>query len=169
MNDQNEVWTTINDFPNYEVSSLGNVRNIDTKELRKAQLNHRGFPTLTLYNSPDPSRYVRQVNKLVAEHFCTPPRYSNENAVWHIDGDLTNCHASNLKWDLRPRVLEWNDMCRDGTPKLKTPRILHNASGRIFDSAFEVGLFVGDTETSVVRHIENYPPHYADRARYRYV
>lgn len=169
MSDDIEMWLTINEFPKYEVSSFGNVRNIDTKEARKAHVNHQGFPTLTLYNSPNPSRYVRQLNKLVAEHFCPPPNFSNENSIWHINGDLTDCRAVNLKWDSRPRVLEWNTMHRDAVPKYKSPKIVHNDSGQVFDTAFDVGLYFGDTESAIISHIENYPPQYAHLARYRYV
>lgn len=164
-----EEWREIEGFPLYEVSNLGRIRNAKANQIRKTQLNHQGFPTLVLYNTPDPTRYVRQLNKLVATAFLPQPDTSDMTSVWHLDGDLENCAADNLKWDRRDRVLEWNEMHRVRQPRLRTPDVMDNSSGRVYTSAFECGLAVGDIESAVVAHIERYPDHLADRAKYRYV
>lgn len=164
-----EEWRVVHDFPKYEVSSQGRIRHVETQDVRKVQINHRGFPTLVLYDSLSPSRYIRQLNKLVAEAFCPPPKYSDQTAVWHENGDLTDCRASNLKWDTRSRVLKWNEMHRTGQPSLRTPRVIDSETGRVFNNAFECAMYLGKLETEIVSHIENYPPQYSDRAKYRYV
>ena len=164
-----EEWRVIEEFPKYGVSSLGNIRNEQTGRLRSIHVNHQGFPNLVLYDSPDPTRYIRQVNRLVAEAFLPLPEHRTLNAIWHIDGDLLNCRADNLRWDRRDRVLEWNEMQRTGTPKYRTQRVQYNRTGDIFENAYEAGMATGEIESSIIGHIEKYPEQYADRARYRYV
>lgn len=165
-----EIWRPIQGFPDYQISNLGRiVHNERPSVIRKTAVNHKGFPSLVLFTKEHPgSRYLRQVNQLVAEAFLGPPT-ARLNSVWHIDGDFTNCAVDNLKWDMRARVMEWNEMHRVGIPKYKTPRVMHNKTGDIYENAFECGIAVGDIETAIVSHIEKYPPQYADRARFRYV
>lgn len=165
-----EVWLTVEEFPEYLVSNLGAIRHKDRPEAdRKIAPNHRGFPTLALFKPPHKNRYVRQLNKLVANAFLAPPRYSDQTSVWHIDGDLLNCRADNLKWERRDRVLEWNEMNRGGAPRYTTPKVLHRESGMVFANALECGLYFGETESTVVAHIERYNAMYVDRAKYSYV
>ena len=164
-----EEWRLIQDFPKYSISSLGRIQNVATKSIRSVRNNHQGFPTLVLYKQDNPTRFVRQVNMLVAQQFLDEPEHRNMTSVWHINGNFEDCRAVNLKWDTRARVMEWNRMWRDGTPQLRTPKVMINGSGRVFNNAYECGLYVSDLETAIVSHIENYPAQYADRARYRYV
>lgn len=165
-----EDWRPVDGFPDYQVSNLGRVIHTDRPNTtRKTSVNHQGFPTLVLFHKEHPgARYLRQVNKLVARAFLGPPP-QRMDSVWHLDGDLQNCQADNLKWDMRARVLEWNDMHRTGEPKYRTKRVMENKTGRVFANAYECAINVGEIETAIVTHIEKYPPQYADRARYRYV
>ncbi len=166
---EEEVWVPINDFPDYLVSTLGGVRHVDRPLQRKAAPNHRGFPTLALFRKPSQSRYVRQLNKLVAEAFCSAPEYDDQTSVWHIDGDILNCRADNLKWESRDRILEWNEMHRLQEPKYKTPAVMLNRTGRVFPNAFELAIHEGVLESAVIAHAERYTDAYADRAKYQYV
>lgn len=165
-----ETWKVIEEFPDYQISSLGRIIHKDRPETpRRVNINHAGFPTLTLFKKEHGgARYVRQVNKLVAIAFLGPAP-KRLDSIWHFDGDLLNCYADNLKWDMRARVLEWNEMHRTMTPKYKTPKVMVNATGDVYDNAFMCGLAVSEIETAVVTHIENYPAQYADRARFMYV
>lgn len=167
---QEELWREVEGFDDYRVSNLGRIVHVDRPTLaRKTNVNHQGFPTLVLYTKDHPgARYLRQVNQLVAKAFIGPPG-PKQDAVWHIDGDPLNCQADNLRWDMRARVMEWNEMHKDPKPKYKTGRVMINSTGRTFANAFELALFVGDIETAIVSHIEKYPPQYADRARYQYI
>lgn len=167
---QEEIWRPVDGFPDYQVSNLGRVIHLERPNTtRKTSVNHQGFPTLVLFHKDHAgARYLRQLNKLVAMAFIGPPPRKMDS-VWHLDGDFQNCQADNLKWDMRARVLEWNDMNRTGTPKFRTPRVMENKTGRIFNNAYECALAVGDIETAVVTHIEKYPLQYVDRARYQYV
>jgi hypothetical protein len=165
-----EIWRRIEEFPDYLISNYGQVVHVDRPNTpRSVAINHQGFPSLVLFKKEHPgSRYLRQVNKLVATTFV-PQTVAKLNSVWHKDGDFLNCHADNLKWDLRARVMEWNEMNRDGVPKFRTGRVMDNKTGRIYENAFELALHIGATESEVVRRIEAYPAHLEDRAPYKYV
>lgn len=166
---EDEEWGPIAEFPNYLISNLGQIRHKDRVEPRKFSINHQGFPVVVLWVEDNPTRYLRQVNRLVAETYLPPPEHRTLTAVWHIDGNFENCRADNLKWDRRDRVLEWNDMQRTGQPQYHTPKVMYNRTEEIFANAYEAGLATGEIESSVIGNIEKYPEQYADRARYRYV
>jgi hypothetical protein len=164
-----EEWREIQEFDLYLVSDLGNVRRIDRENNRKLYLNAQGFPCIVLFRDPIKTRYVRQVNKLVATAFIPPSDDYMATSVWHKDGDLLNCMAQNLKWERRDRVMEWNEMNRRGTPKYHTPPVRVNASGEIYETAYHAGLATGEIESAVMYRIQIMPDQYADQGKYMYV
>lgn len=167
---QNEIWHEIDEFPHYHVSNYGRIKHVNRDEARKITVNERGFPVVLLSSKTSPSRYLRQVNMLVAKAFLPPPQFKDETAIWHIDGDLTNCRAENLRWEMRSRVLEWNEMHRTGTPKYTTPRVRNNRTGRVYANAFECAMEEGIIESAIVFRIERQARHTEDdEARYRYL
>jgi hypothetical protein len=167
---EEEEWKVIEEFPRYMVSNLGDVKHIDRHEPRKISVNNKGFPIVVLFGQDSKTRYLRQINKLVASAFLRPTTFHDETAVWHIDGDLLNCRADNLKWALRSHVLEWNEMHRSRVPKFKTPHIRDNQTGEIFSNALECGLANGELESKVLWRIERQARNTTDpEARYMYV
>lgn len=167
---EGEEWREIQELPHYLISTHGRVKHIDNVNPRKVSLNHRGIPVVTLYASDSKTRCLRQINTLVAKAFLSPPIYEDETAVWHIDGDFTNCHFSNLRWDTRGRVLEWNEMNRSKEPKYKTPMVKNNRTGVVYENALECGLNEGQLESAIVWRIERQATHlYDEDARYRYI
>lgn len=172
---ENEEWREIADFPHYKISGHGRVQHVDRREPRKISINDKGFPIVTLFGSDRKTRYLRQVNKLVAEAFVPKPVYDEPgiydlNSVWHLDGDLTNCRATNLKWEIRPAVLEWNEMHRTRQPKFKTPRVRNNRTGITYENAYECAMAEGELESKIVWRIERQALHMEDdNARYRYI
>lgn len=166
---ENEEWVPIEDFPNYMISDHGRVKHVARDEVRKLTTNSRGFVVIAISRAPDPTKYLRQVNKLVAEAFLPPPKYHDDTSVWHIDGDLQNCHVRNLMWERRDRVLEWNAMHRDKGPRYKTPPVKNNRTGMIYRNAYECAMDEKVLESYVVSRIERQASHiYDDKARYRY-
>lgn len=167
---ENETWHAIEDFPHYLVSDYGRVKRHDSETVRQVVLNDKGFPVVTLYGADSKTRYLRQINKLVAMAFLHPPQFSDETAVWHKDGDLQNCNAENLNWDTRARVLEWNEMHRSKKPKFNTPRVMNNRTNTVYANALEAGLGDGLLESAVVWRVERQARHmYDPSARYRYL
>lgn len=85
-------WKAITDYPNYEVSDAGEVRNVITGKIIKGALGSSGYPRVTLC----PGKKDMTVHRLVALHFIENPE--NKPMVDHIDRDRTNNHVSNLRW-----------------------------------------------------------------------
>lgn len=167
---ENEEWREVKELPHYLVSNHGRVRKASGDVIRKVSVGDKGFPQLTLYGRDGKTRYLRQINKLVAGAFLYPPRFPDETSVWHLDGDLNNCRADNLKWDTLGRVREWNEMHRTYQPKIKTPMVKNNRTGIVYENAFECALAEGKLETEIVSRVERQARHEEDdSARYRYI
>lgn len=167
---ENEEWREVKELPHYMISNYGRVKRVDQLEARKVQLNDKGFPIITLYGADSKTRYLRQINKLVATAFLPEPLYQDETAVWHLDGNLANCVLENLKWETRSRVLEWNEMHRSLEPKMRTPMVRNNRTGITYDNAFECGMAEGMLESAIVWRVERQARHMEDdAARYRYI
>ena len=91
-----ERWRIIQDFPNYEVSSLGKVRNIKTLKILKPQHNKRGgnYPYVDLrYNG---QRDCINIHNLVADNFLGPRPPDTD--IHHKDTDRDNPAESNLEY-----------------------------------------------------------------------
>jgi len=91
-----EKWITIADFPNYQVSNCGNVKNQITNKLMKLQVKC-GYCKVSLVNKN--SRNGHFVHRLVALEFLDNPE--NKTDVNHKDKNKTNNNLSNLEWMTR--------------------------------------------------------------------
>ena len=92
-----EEWKPIKDWEVfYEISNLGNVRNIKTGKLIKGDINNCGYYRVLLYHNNKRQRYFR--HRLVAEHFIINDDVNNKKFVNHIDGDKSNNAIHNLEW-----------------------------------------------------------------------
>ena len=88
-----EEWLPINDYENYEVSSLGQVRNKQTKRILKAGSNG-GYLSVGLRQNG--SSKSCSVHRLVAFAFIENPE--NKAHVNHKDKVRSNNTVSNLEW-----------------------------------------------------------------------
>lgn len=89
-----EVFKMIDEFPKYDISNFGQVRNRSTGRLLKQGDNGKGYIIVCLQK--DKKQYTKTVHRLLCETFIDNP--NNYKCVDHIDRCKTNNHISNLRW-----------------------------------------------------------------------
>lgn len=89
-----EIWRPIENFPNYIISSVGRVMNINTKRLLKLYLDKRGYYTVNLWKQN--KGYTKQVHQLVFKSF-NPSIDLTDFVINHKDGNKTNNALDNLE------------------------------------------------------------------------
>lgn len=94
-----EQWAKIPDWPSYEVSNLGKVRNLLTSRVLKPALRS-GYLYLVLchHGKKHPSAAI---HRLVAETFCFKPLFPVTCEVNHKNGNKQDNRAQNLEWVTR--------------------------------------------------------------------
>jgi len=63
----NEIWIEMFDFPNYEVSNMGNVRNAKTK--KQLKFHHDGKQYLLVRLHYNKKKYTKRVSRLIWNSF----------------------------------------------------------------------------------------------------
>jgi len=94
-----EIFKPIKDFPNYEISNLGNVKSLGNSKWRKEKIMkssvwNKGYKMLILCKNG--KEKAMQVHRLIATAFIPNPL--NKPQVNHIDGNKINNSVSNLEW-----------------------------------------------------------------------
>lgn len=91
-----EVYLPIDDFPNYEVSNYGNVKNVKSGQILKACKNCNGFYYVWLYRNAGEERKTKVIKKLVADAFIN--KSDQRPCLNNIDGDISNNCEFNLRY-----------------------------------------------------------------------
>lgn len=97
-NNINEEWKQVADFPDYEISNLGRVRN-STGKFLKPQVNPKnGYSQIMLHNGINGKKIkLHYLHRLVATYFLPQPQ-EGQTQINHKNGDRQNNTASNLQW-----------------------------------------------------------------------
>lgn len=120
---ETEIWKDIEGYDNYEVSTLGQVRNKKTGHATFGSLNDQGYLRVSL------EKKTHNVHRLVALAFLENP--NNYPTVDHKDRIKTNNNLTNLQWASREMqnqnrdcVLNANNIClrKDGQYKVDIRR-----------------------------------------------
>lgn len=111
-----ERWKAIKGFQHYQVSNLGRIRkteytdrysNIREQKLISQVLNKNGYYYVTLIDT-EGKHHFRTVHRLVAMAFLGVPanKHVKRSKVTHIDGNMTNNAADNLRWNVETTIEE---------------------------------------------------------------
>lgn len=94
-----EIWKSIEGYPNYEVSNLGRVRslNYNKTKIRNLYIDENGYKKITL--SKNCKIKTLKVHRLVAQAFLPNP--NNYTEVNHKDENPSNNCVENLEWCTR--------------------------------------------------------------------
>ena len=141
-----EKYIIINEFDNYAISNLGNIKNVKTGKVLKQCLNPRGYYSYTFYKKGIKKTF--RIHRLVALYFIDNP--NNLPYVNHIDGDKTNNKAENLEWCTAKQNDEHTR--RTGLKVQEKPVLAENVENgeRIaFKSVSEAGAILGINKGSI--------------------
>ena len=89
-----EIWKKIKAYPNYEISSLGKVKNLNTYQNMKLRKRDDGYIDVGLTKNGEQKNEL--LHRLVGKTFCK--KQSGEVEVDHIDKNRSNNKSSNLRW-----------------------------------------------------------------------
>lgn len=102
-----EYWKPIKDFEGlYEISNLGRVKSlfgwngrthVPREKIMKSSISQNHYACVSLHKNK--KQYRREIHRLVAEAFVPNPDGKPE--VMHLDEDMYNNVATNLKWGTR--------------------------------------------------------------------
>ncbi|CAL6005042.1 HNH_endonuclease [Hexamita inflata] len=89
-----EEYRDIDDFENYEVSNLGQVKNKTTGRILKQRDSNNGYLVVGLQQNK--IQKICYIHRLVAQAFLENP--NNYNEVDHVDCVKFNNNVQNLRW-----------------------------------------------------------------------
>lgn len=148
-----ERWVPAYEFEgDYEVSSVGRVRNVWTGKVLKLTTNAKGYKTVSL--SIGGKSYTRRVNRLVAESFTEGDHTGLD--VNHIDGDKANNRLDNLEFCTRKEnvehALEHGLMVPNDFGK-KRIKVRCVETGKVYDSIRACGRDINVDPSEVSRRL----------------
>jgi hypothetical protein len=91
-----EMYLSIDDYPTYEVSNYGQVKNKTTGRILRPAINSNGYELVDLCDGG--KRKTLTIHRLVLEAFEGISKNENQKCVDHIDNDRTNNCLFNLRW-----------------------------------------------------------------------
>lgn len=141
-----EDWIEIEDFPSYEVSSHGRVRNRSTGRVL-LESRHPRTGLLMVFLRRDLKQHTRTIHKLVAAahlypgpHGCVPI---------HLDGNRDNNRADNLDWKPLPFARELTEERGRDRP-IDPRRVRFIEKEKVYTNALEAARDLGGLEKLVL-------------------
>ena len=143
-------WRIIDEFPDYEVSDEGQVRNISTQQMLGIFDNGNGVLQVVL--TKNKKKWARAVHRLVANAFLDLPPVGYVPIF--LDGDRTNLSASNLEWKPRWFAVKRTLQAKRVIPMDDRPIIMLKTE-EIYPNALECAKAIGGLEELVLITAQN--------------
>ena len=122
-----EIWKDCKNWPNHQVSNLGNVRRLPYNVIRNGKVWRYSEKYYTF--KVGKNGYVGNVHRLVAEAFIPNP--DNLPEVNHKDEDKTNNRVDNLEWCTHAYNNSYNDKGKKIGDKLRGRRLTEEHKSKI--------------------------------------
>lgn len=119
-----EIWRFIDNYPNYEVSNLGRVRNSKLGRLLKG-VDNKGYVRVSLSNEYGKKLFL--VHRLVAQAFIPNP--NNFPQINHKDENPSNNSVENLEWCDSKYNLNYGNRRRKAIVSTQKPISQYSVSG----------------------------------------
>ena len=137
-----EIWKGIIDYPLYQVSSFGRVKNYKTGQILRPGLGGVGYLTVALYK--DGRAITKNIHQLVCEAFIG--RVEKGFTINHKDGCKTNNKLSNLELVTR-RENNIHAYETGLNPHKQAVRIIE--TGEVFESLKECASAIGGDTSNI--------------------
>lgn len=101
-----EIWKTIKNRPDYQISSYGRVKSLKSNRILACTPHSDGFEKVRLWQNGKAKNYL--IHRLVAQAFLPNPAQMRN--VSHIDGCKNHNNVNNLEWATQKAVVNrsWN-------------------------------------------------------------
>lgn len=172
MNEYEEVWCPIEEFPRYEISNAGRVLNVETGREIKQSKTQAGQIKVGLIGT-DGKQKTLLVKHLVARHFV-PGEDDIYDTPINLNGDQTDNHFTNLVWRPRWFALQWarqNTRVSEGRkPHYELPRkVLDLDTREIYSNIVYAAQGTGSSHSEIFISCQMQQMTWPDNKRYRFV
>ena len=152
-----ETWKTIKEFPNYEVSTYGNVRNVKTGKILKPNKDKDNYLYVNLYNN---SKFQSiKIHVLVAKAFLPDTGRNPDGSIMvghhqvnHRDECKTNNNLLNLEWCDSKYNLNYSNIPQKGQDSIKK-QVQCIETGVVYESTFSAERSLNLKKNSINRQI----------------
>lgn len=136
--DQTEYWKVDPFSPEYEASTLGRIRDKNTKKLRTQYMNQCGYMACSVKH-PDGRYRCPSVHTVILETFTEKSSCQGDLTCDHLDGNKFNNTLKNLEWvSLSENVKRANET---GLSKYKPQPVLCVTDNKAFKSISEAARY----------------------------